>query len=260
MKHILSKREVDVLAQLAWSRVLLAFDFDGTLAPIVADREAAGMRERTRDLFRRVCELYPCAVISGRSRDDVTRRLGGARVRFVIGNHGLEPGNDIDRFARLMAEVRPALEEALREVPGVEVEDKQYSLAIHYRRCRRREEAREAIARAVEALPVGLRSVGGKLVVNVLPANAPHKGDALVRLLGERAADTALYVGDDVTDEDVFDLDLPGRLVTIRVGASRRSAAGYFLRDQDEMDALLAVLAGLRTEHGVRARAEEHRG
>lgn len=257
MKHILSKREVDVLAQLAWSRVLLAFDFDGTLAPIVGDRDAAGMRARTRDLFRRVCELYPCAVISGRSRDDVARRLGGAPVQFVIGNHGLEPGNDIDRFARQMAEIRPSLEESLREVPGVEIEDKEYSLAVHYRRSRRREEAREAIARAVEALPVNMRSVGGKLVVNLLPADAPHKGDALVRLLRERAADTALYVGDDLTDEDVFELDLPGRLVTIRVGASRRSAAGYFVRDQAEVDALLVTLAGLRTKHGQRALAEE---
>ena len=53
MKHILSPANVGVLAQLAWSRVLLAFDFDGTLAPIVADRDQAAMRARPARSWRR---------------------------------------------------------------------------------------------------------------------------------------------------------------------------------------------------------------
>ena len=53
MKHIFSRDGAEVLAQFVWSRVLLAFDFDGTLAPIVAERDAASMRARTRELFAR---------------------------------------------------------------------------------------------------------------------------------------------------------------------------------------------------------------
>ncbi|HKU43339.1 MAG TPA: trehalose-phosphatase, partial [Polyangiales bacterium] len=71
MKHVLSRENREVLAQLARTRVLLAFDYDGTLAPIVAQRDRAHMRARTRRLLARVCALYPCAVISGRSRLDV---------------------------------------------------------------------------------------------------------------------------------------------------------------------------------------------
>ena len=119
MKRILAAANVDVLAQFAWSKVLLAFDFDGTLAPIVEDRDEAHMRDSTSELFERVCRLYPCAVISGRSRDDVVRRVNGAPLRYVMGNHGLEPGPHMGAFEHQMAEVRPVLEQMLVEHQGV---------------------------------------------------------------------------------------------------------------------------------------------
>ncbi|MBL8610866.1 MAG: trehalose-phosphatase [Myxococcales bacterium] len=252
MKDILASRNVEVLRQLAWARVLLGFDFDGTLAPIVAYRDDAGMRARTLRLFGRVCALYPCAVISGRGKHDVARRLGVAPVKYVVGNHGLEPSVGIEAFEAVIGAARPRLEAALGGVSGVEIEDKRYSLAIHFRRARSKRAARDAIHDAVRALPVAVRTVAGKMVVNVVPGRAPNKGDALLRLREKEAADTALYVGDDVTDEDVFALDQPGRLLTIRVGASTTSAASYFLRRQSEIDALLATLAKLR-EAGAEA-------
>ncbi len=247
MKHILSRESVEILAEFAWSRVLLAFDFDGTLAPIVEDRDAARVRQRTRALLERLCRLYPCAVISGRAKADVERRLSGMPLRRVIGNHGLEPGEHLGDFARTVDAVRPAIEAALAAHPGVDVEDKRFSLAIHYRRSRRKREAREAIRAAVASSPLPMRSVAGKLVVNVVPEGAAHKGDALTRLRAEEGADTALYVGDDVTDEDVFQLDQPGRLLSIRVGRSKSSAAPFFVRDQREIDPLLAKLVDLRS-------------
>ncbi len=247
MKRLLSPRNVDVLAQFAWSRVLLAFDFDGTLAPIVAARDEASMRAPTRELLGRVCQLYPCAVISGRSRTDVARRLRGLRVRHIMGNHGLEPGKHMATFERLIIAARPQLEAALAGKQGVDIEDKRFSLAIHYRRSRSKREARRAIHDAVAGLPIPMRTIPGKLVVNVLPERAPHKGDALMRLRAEEGTDTAIYVGDDATDEDVFELDQPGRLLSIRVGRARSSAAAYYLRNQGEIDGLLSQLARLRT-------------
>jgi trehalose 6-phosphate phosphatase len=246
MKQLLLPSNVDVLGQYAWSRVLLAFDFDGTLAPIVADRDAARMRLRTRNLLRRVCDLYPCAVISGRSRADVTSRLDGLAVRYVIGNHGLEPGENLSKFERLVVDARPALQEALSGQPGVDIEDKRFSLAVHYRRSRRKRDARAAIYRAVQALPRAMRTIPGKLVVNVIPERAPHKGDALLRLRANEGADTAIYVGDDATDEDVFQLDQPGRLLSVRIGRAEASAASYYLRTQRDIDTMLSRLAGLR--------------
>lgn len=249
MNHILDPGNVDVLAQYAWSRVLLAFDFDGTLAPIVAEREDARMRPTTRALLEQLCRRYPCAVISGRSCSDVAARLDGLSLRYIIGNHGLEPSEHISRFESEVAAVRPALEARLRDEGGVDIEDKRFSLAIHYRRSRRKRAARQAIHEAVASLPVPMRLVPGKLVVNVIPQSAPHKGDALIRTREQERADTAIYIGDDVTDEDVFALDQPGRLLSIRVGHSEASSAEYFLRDQREVDALLRRLVQLRLEN-----------
>ncbi len=81
-------------------------------------------------------------------------------------------------------------------------------------------------------------------MVNLLPTDAPHKGIALERARTRFACDTAIYVGDDETDEDVFALDQPGRLLTIRVGQKRESLASYFLRNQGEIDRLLETLLG----------------
>jgi Trehalose-phosphatase len=88
---------------LANGRTLLCFDFDGTLAPIVTDRNGARMRPRTARLFRDACLVFPCAVISGRSRDDVAPRLGDVAVRYVVGDHGADAGTPRPEFHRQMA-------------------------------------------------------------------------------------------------------------------------------------------------------------
>ncbi len=242
MNHILSKEHSDLLAQIAWSRVLLAFDFDGTLAPIVADRDAATMRDRTRRLFTRVASLCPCAVISGRSQGDIAARLRGIPVKHIIGNHGLEPGARLSFFERDITRTLPVVRDALSDQSGVDVEDKRYSIAIHYRRSRAKRQVRAAIARVLFELPIPMRAIPGKLVMNLVPLAAPNKGEALLRLRAIEGADTALYVGDDVTDEDVFCLDQPGRLLTVRVGFSKASSAAFCLQNQTEIDRLLSIL------------------
>jgi trehalose 6-phosphate phosphatase len=252
MKALLTRANKALLDQLAWSNVLMAFDFDGTLAPIVANRHDAAMRARTARLFASLCERYPSAVISGRAKADVARRLTGAKVRYLIGNHGLEPGTRLGTFERQVLQAHPALETSLEHVPGIDIENKRYSLAVHYRRSREKAKAREAIRRAVAELPVAMRIIPGKLVINAVPEAAPSKGDALVALRDRTDADVAMYVGDDVTDEDVFRIDQPGRLFTIRIGRSRTSAARYYLRQQAEIDALLEHLVALRPSRARR--------
>lgn len=252
MKSLLSRENADLLAQLAWSRVLLAFDFDGTLAPVVALPAEARMRKRTAVLLAKVCSVYPCAVLSGRGRRDLASRLAGARVKYVVGNHGLAPGLRMQDFAEEVARARAHLETSLAGWPGVDIEDRGSSLALHYRRSRQKRLARAAIDGAVAALPLRMRLVPGKLVVNVVPEGAPYRGDAITALRTTAQADTVLYVGDDATDEDVFALDQPGRLSTVRMGVSRSSAAAWFLRDQTAIDLLLEKLVALREEHSPR--------
>jgi trehalose 6-phosphate phosphatase len=125
------------------------------------------------------------------------------------------------------------------------VEDKGFSVSVHYRQARERVAARRAILKVAQSLP-DVRIVGGKLVVNLLVPDAPHKGLALERERARFACDTVVYVGDDETDEDVFQLDRPGRLLSIRVGQKRSSAASYYIRNQAEIDRLLETLIALR--------------
>lgn len=257
MKDVLAPAQREVLARYAWSSALVGLDFDGTLAPIVPRPEDARLRARTRTLLDALTRAYPVAVLSGRARADVGARLEGLALRAVVGNHGLEPSGALARCHALVARWTPVLASALEGEPGIEIEDKTYSLALHFRRARKRRAAHAKILAAVARLPGHPRVIGGKLVVNVLPENAPHKGVALLRLREELGADTAIYVGDDVTDEDVFALDDPGRLLCIRVGASRRSAAPYYVESQAAVDELLRVLVTLRHEMGRRPRDGE---
>ncbi len=248
MKDILRPSNAKVLRQLAWSNLLLAFDYDGTLAPIVEHPDEARMRPRTRELLTRAARLYPSVVISGRTRQDVLRRLRGVGVLEAVGNHGLEPWRRRESFAARAAAWIPLLRRRLRSLSGVVVEDKVLSLAVHYRRSPARRLARERIL-AVASKLEDVRIIGGKSVVNLVPARAPHKGMALEAARDRLACDTALFVGDDETDEDVFMLDDPGRLVTVRVGRKASSRAGFFVRDQKSVDALLARLVELRRGH-----------
>ncbi len=256
LKNILARTNREVLEQFVWSNALFAFDYDGTLAPISVDPEGARMRPQTRTLLAALTGVAPVVVISGRARTDALQRLDGVPVFEVIGSHGLEPGPGTDRYR---AEVRgwlPALTRAVAPFTGVTIENKAFCVAVHYRKARAKRDVRAAVARTVAHLG-GARIVGGKQVVNVLPADAPHKGVALAQQRSRLHCETAIYVGDDETDEDVFTLDEVGRLLTIRVGAKRDSAASYCIPNQRCINVLLRTLLALRRD--ANARGEQKR-
>src|SRR5690606_14160108 len=91
-----------------------------------------------------------------------------------------------------------------------------------------------------------VRAIGGTEAINLLPHGGPNKGVALQQARKLFACDTAVYVGDDGTDEDAFCSGPPERLLGIRVGTGGRSAASYRLRSQEEIDDLLEALLQYR--------------
>jgi trehalose 6-phosphate phosphatase len=123
----------------------------------------------------------------------------------------------------------------------VVVENKSYSLSFHYRTVDQRDEARALISRIIAELSPPPRIVLGKSVVNVMPPTASHKGTALLEYMRRLDCSTALYVGDDETDEDVFALR-DHRILTVRVGKKKGSAARYFLKRQAEITEMLRLL------------------
>lgn len=220
---------------------LLAFDFDGTLAPIVGDRSAAAMRASTEALMARLCREHEVVVISGRARADVLRRLGALRLRAVVGNHGMETGDLSPGFTEEARWIERELTLVLHG-QGADVEAKGLSCAVHLRRGRSAARARALLTGWARSHPERVRMLPGKSVLNVLPAGAPNKGDALLRLMPQAAAERAIYVGDDATDEDVFRLSESRPILSVQVGPLRRSAATLGLPSQRAVDRFLALL------------------
>ncbi len=245
MIPILSPEGASAIEEIARTRPLLAFDFDGTLAPIVPDRADAQVRPETRALLRTVSLLHPCAVVSGRCRDDVLRRLSGVPLAAVVGNHGAEAAfGPLDCEAeRRVASWRQPLEAALAGLPGIELENKRFSVAIHFRNAPSVEEAEQQVARAVAGVS-GARVFSGHAVVNLVPAEAPTKGVALRALCERLQVSTAVYVGDDITDEEAFRAEPVSH--AIRVGQASPSAARWFVPDQAAVDELLRAFVSAR--------------
>jgi trehalose 6-phosphate phosphatase len=246
MPNILAPRHRQVLARFAASNVLVAFDYDGTLAPIVTDPARARMRASTARLLRSVAERYPCAVISGRMRADLVHLVETIPFQHLAGNHGIEPWGESARFASRVRRWVAPLRRRLDGEPGIVIEDKAYSVTLHYRRAPHKRHALWLIHDAVRSLP-GARTIDGKDTVNVVTRGAPHKGIALERARTLFACEAAIYIGDDRTDEDAFAAGHPDRLLPIRVGRKRGSRAWYWLESQTAVDAFLRALLRLRS-------------
>jgi trehalose 6-phosphate phosphatase len=245
MSNILHPRQARTLKRFADSHVVVAFDYDGTLAPIVPTPGLARMRPKTRRLLRAVARRYPCVAITGRRRADLRRRLRDIPVREVFGNHGVEPCDAAGAYGARVREWVRQLRRQLARHQGIRIEDKVYSVSVHYRQARQPRRALAAIRAAVRDLH-GARLLAGKRVVNLIPRGAPDKGGALERAMGALGCDRVIYLGDDETDEDAFGALGPRRMLAIRVGTKRASRARYWLRSQLEIDAFLEALAALR--------------
>lgn len=241
MKYLFSLTGLRIIESLTLTKTLYAFDFDGTLAPIVRTPEMARATESTSNLVKALSAHVPVAIISGRSIADLKKHLNFT-PDHMIGNHGLE-GLSLRQDSATQAQAtcqtwRKQLERKWGFDSGVFIEDKTYSIALHYRNSRSKKNARIALFERIEKLDPAPRLVLGKCVMNLIPAGAPHKGVALLELMMKLGLTCAFYIGDDDTDEDVFSLP-DDRIVTTRVGKKKTSQAQFFLKRQSEVNLML---------------------
>ena len=235
------------LEEIARPGLLCAFDFDGTLAPLVAVPDNARLPAHIRKRLLALSAYAPVAIITGRSLEDIRTRLG-FEPDFVVGNHGLEgvPGWEAesaqhrDMCAGWMMQLAGILKQRLDD-PGVQLEDKRYSLSVHYRMARDPQQAARTLESFFSKLSPPPRVVGGKYVFNLLAEDARNKGVALERLMQASGARNAIYVGDDVTDEDVFRLRRPD-VLSVRVERHAETAADFFLEQPEDIVQLLDEL------------------
>ena len=217
-------------------------DVDGTLAPIVARPEDARVPDATRAELARLAGRYALvACVSGRMGDDA-RRVVGVDGLVYVGEHGLELEPEAESWAGRLA----AFDAEVREWPA---ERKRLTLSYHWRTAPDEDAAVATLARVADrARDAGLVPRWGRKVLELRPPIGAHKGTAVVRLLGQRRLERALYAGDDATDLDAFRA-LDGLELGVRVAVASsegpselREAADVVVTSPAELLELLRLL------------------
>lgn len=242
--------------------ILVGLDFDGVLAPIVEDRDAARAWPGTMDAVRALAALRQTDVVlvSGRALDSLAAvsDLGPQDAVSLVGSHGAEtsvrgPSGSLlpstaltSEDERRLASVVEALQAIAATDPGLDVELKPTGAVLHTRR------AAPDVATDVEERALagpgswpGVHAIRGKAVVELAVVET-SKGVALQRLRSALGADAVLYAGDDVTDETAFAVLTAGD-VGVKVGPGDTSAA-YRVDGPPEMRELLQRLVADRTQ------------
>ena len=243
-------------------RLLIASDFDGVLAPIVADRDAVQPDAPSLAALRELSDLPGVAValISGRALADLDSLTGMPSSVVLVGSHGAEVGalppwmqaEVLDKTALsmspekedLLASITATLRRIARAHPGTEVETKPTAAVLHTRNAKGRG-ALNATDSALEyamTLP-DVTVTPGKEVVEFAVVHT-SKGVAIDALARASAADAWLYLGDDVTDESVF-AQLGAHDVGLKVGGGD-TAARLRISDTEAVRGVLQRLLELR--------------
>ncbi|MEP0841700.1 MAG: trehalose-phosphatase [Phycisphaerae bacterium] len=230
--------------------LLVASDFDGTLAPIVTRPADARPDPRSLEALVTLAGLphTHAAIISGRARGELARLVGDAPGVALIGSHGVETTETgpllSEAQAALLAAVRSALQEIVDRCPGCLIEPKPTGIAFHYRAAAPQvaNHARELVFNGPATLD-GVQVRGGAQVIEltVVPGD---KGLALGALRYRTGASTTVFIGDDLTDEDAFRVLAPSDLGIV-VG-EHPTLASLRLAGPEAVAALLQELVTLR--------------
>jgi len=245
-----------VQAYRAAARRALLLDYDGTLVPFVEDPKQARPDAELMDLLRGLGASggNEVAIVSGRPRRELEEWFGQLPVSLVA-EHGVwvrPQGGEWRMLKALTAEwkerVRPILQAYVDRLPGALLEEKEFSLAWHYRGADPEQASRHSRelldALAGFARNIGVRVLEGNKVLEVRNTGV-SKGTAAVEWLGSLEADFVLAIGDDRTDEDLFRA-LPTTAYSVRVGLGE-TAARYYVKSHTAVRRLLGALAGSRS-------------
>jgi trehalose-phosphatase len=253
--------------RLSGTPLVVFLDIDGTLSPIAPRPEDAVIPEGTKVVVRELAALADCrvVVITGRAAADA-RRIAQFDDAWLVANHGLEvalPGRapdvreDVAAYATTIQSAIQRVIAAVSAVPGVFVEDKKWSLTVHFRLASAEIEARIAPVITAIGRDLGLRLAHGKKVLELRPPLEINKGTGAVAVARELGAlsreGSILCAGDDRTDEDAFRAlrAAHSRSVTVWVGAvdipdTEPTSAEFRVSDPGEICQLLKQVLALR--------------
>lgn len=239
------------------STVLLALDFDGTLAPIVNNPADAAILPHAAQALNVLTRYATVAVISGRPLDELTPRFAGIEALTLIGEHGrvwqhpngsVTDTTDTQLHTEQVACVYDRLCALLEHASGFTIERKPAGVAVHHRNATRDTVAqhRPAVLELLHAASTAdtkFRVLHGHAVDELLP-DTVSKGAALAALCADRSELTPIAIGDDVTDEDAFAIALKhGGHGILVATTSRSSAASFRLAEPVDVATFLTLLA-----------------
>lgn len=254
-----------IAKQLKDKKPAVFLDYDGTLTPIVDRPELAVLNDNDRKTLHTLAEHYPTAIISGRELKEI-QSLINIDTLYYAGNHGFEiegPDHHLIEYQQgedTLAEIKNAvtkLQRQLSDIPGVLVQDKKFTLSVHYRLCAKESiPTIEAIIDQIIKEEPKLRKHKGKKVFEIRPAIDWHKGKALLWLLKTinplHENLMPIYIGDDLTDEDAF-LALRnsgcGLGILVSENQSATSQAHYRLNNTSEVYRFLEQLINYNNEN-----------
>lgn len=259
MNHLFEEWEsIQVKIQQARNLFLL-LDYDGTLTPIVSLPERALCPLAVKRVLEELRDLpgVHVAIISGRSLEDVQKKVGVSDIIYV-GNHGLDieypDGRHKDVLSRdrttELRRITQNLQNSLKEIPGILFEEKGPILSVHYRSVHQElsKQIRPVIEEELHLWKGHWKMASGKMVLEIQPNIDFHKGKAVREILKTSSCRNLLsiYLGDDQTDEDAFRA-IKSQGISVFIGPGNlTSGADYFLRNPDEVREFLSKCLKVR--------------
>lgn len=242
---------------LSEKKPVFFLDYDGTLTPIVQRPELAVISKDMKDVVQQLSKRFTTAIVSGRMREDV-EKLAGIKGILYAGSHGFDIlGMGISlieprakQAIPLIAEIAKQISKELGGIPGILIEEKKFSLAVHYRLVEE-----EHIPKIKDLLQKvirdnrSLRLMSGKKVFEILPNIDWDKGKAvrwIMQTLGISWSDASVvYIGDDTTDEDAFRIVRTRGIGILVSDKPEESAADFQLSSTEEVKKLFKEIIAL---------------
>ena len=235
-------------------RLLVAMDFDGTMAPLVARAEDARPLPAAATAFAALAALEgtTAALVSGRALASLRAVAAPPGRALLVGSHGAEvwlgPGSPplalTPEQELALRRAQASVAAAVNATSGTAAEHKPAGVVLHYRQA-----SPQAAAAAVELVrnelagEPGIFVSEGKMVLEISVVNA-NKGESLAMLRDATGATALVFMGDDVTDEDGFAALQPGD-VGIKVGPGDTSAV-FRIASPEDVPAVLELLLAAR--------------
>lgn len=241
----------------AHDKIVLLLDFDGTLVPILQDKKKVHLTQTLRKLLISVKDnpdLF-LGIVSGRKLSNIKHKVGINNIIFV-GSHGWEweiagQKNNVKldgSKSKTFNDVKKKMEKLVQQFTGTSIEEKYCSFSVHYRFADNPYLFQRSFLKLVKADTQFslMKIMKGKKVYDILPDYNWRKGHAVsliikkMNKLNRRNHLLYIYIGDDTTDEKVFNMH--SRILTIRVGKNHLSKAKYYVKSTTEVRKFLELI------------------